>query len=590
MKDQTTRYYEFGPFRLDAAERQLSRGGARLPLTPKAFELLLALLENGGRVVSKDALLRKVWPDRCVEEANITQVVFVLRKLLGTDDGGRQYIETVPTRGYRFASRVTEVADASGNASEAGGRPGAAVGDGRHVTSIAVLPLANEGGEADLEYLCDGITETLINALSRLPHLKVMARSTVFRHRGTGADVRQIGRALDVQAVLIGRVLRSGGRLVISAEMVDAGDGSHVWGGRFVHPRADVLALVEEVAGEIVAGLRPKLTRGERMTLARRYTEDVEAYHLFMKGRYLWNKRSTKDILQAVEYFEQAARLDPNYAPAYVGLADSYSLLRTRAGLAPLAASPRIKLLLQKALELDETLAEAHASMGYFMTSFEWDWRGAEGEFRRAIELNPNCVTAHHWYSLYLRALGRSDEALAEIQSAQRLDPLSPIISGGVGMAYYFARQYERALAALRAALELDPNFPGLLGNLGQVYLQMGLHAEALTEHLRLTSVYDDHEAWTLLGFSYASTGQKGKATKILERLLAASRRGYIPPFYLALLYIGLGETDAAFYWLDRAYQSRDGDLTTIKVDPRMDGLMPDPRFTRLLRKLGLDA
>lgn len=590
MEDQTTRYYEFGPFRLDAAERQLSRGGERLPLTPKAYELLLALLENSGRVTAKDALMRRVWPDRCVEEANITQIVFLLRKLLGVDDSGRQYIETVPTRGYRFAARVTEVADVGVDVSESRPGPGAARRDGRHITSIAVLPLANEGGQTDHEYLCDGITETLINALSRLPHLKVMARSTVFRHRRSGADVRQIGRALDVQAVLIGRVLRVGGELVISVEMVDAGDGSYVWGARFVRPEANVIALVEEVAGEIVAGLRPKLTRDERITLARRYTEDAEAYNLFMKGRYLWNKRSTKEISQAVEYFEQAVGLDPKYAPAYVGLADSYNLLKTRAGLAPRTASSRIKLLLQKALELDDTLAEAHASMGYFMTNFVWDWRGAEEEFRRAIELNPNCVTAHHWYSLYLRALGRNDEALAEIQSAQSLDPLSPTINGSVGMVYYFARQYERALAALRAALELNPNSPGLMGNLGMVYSQMGLHAEALTEHLRLTSVYDDPEAWTLLGFSYAAAGHQGEARRILERVLAASRRGYIPSFYLALLYIALGENEAAFDWLDRAHQSRDGDLFNIKADPRMDCLRSDPRFTRLLRKLGLDA
>lgn len=590
MKDQTTRYYEFGPFRLDAAERQLSRDGERLPLTPKAYELLLALLENSGRVIARDALMRKVWPDRCVEEANITQIVFVLRKLLGVDDGGRQYIETVPTRGYRFAARVTEVAFAGGDVSKSRTRPGVAGRDGRHLTSIAVLPLANEGGQAEHEYLCDGITETLINALSRLPHLKVMARSTVFRYRSSEADVRQVGRALDVQAVLIGRMLRVGGELVISVEMVDAGDGSHIWGARFVHPQANVIALVEEVAGEIVAGLRPRLTRDERITLARRYTEDAEAYHLFMKGRYLWNKRSTKEISQAVEYFEQAVGLDPNYAPAYVGLADSYNLLRTRAGLAPRKASARIKLLLQKALKLDDTLAEAHASMGYFMTNFLWDWRGAEEEFRRAIELNPNCVTAHHWYSLYLRALGRNDEALAEIQSAQSLDPLSPTINGSIGMAYYFARQYERALAALRAALELNPNSPGLLGNIGMVYLQMGLHAEALNEHLRLASVYDDPEAWTLLGFSYAAVGHQGEARRILERVLAASRRGYIPSFYIALLYVALGENDAAFDWLDRAHQSRDGDLFNLKADPRMDGLRSDPRFTRLLRKLGLDA
>lgn len=591
MSKHTPDCYEFGPFRMDRAERLLTREGAPVPLTPKAFEVLLTLVERSGHVVSKEALLARVWPDRYVEESNVTQLVFVLRKLLGPDGDGRHYIETVPTRGYRFNGHVKEAAAEEASAAWHERRfaaPQPSAWSGGPVRSIAVLPLANESGKPDLEYLCDGVTETLINALSHVPQLKVMARNTVFRYRGREADARQVGRALDVQSVLVGRVRLSDGHLVISAEVVDADDGSQVWGTRIVRDRANLIALVEEAASELASGLRLKLTRDESLELTRRYTADLEAYRLYLKGRYLWNKRSTKEIAQAVEYFEQAIGLNPDYAMAYVGLADSYNLLRTRSGLAPRAASPRIKLVLQKALELDETLAEAHASMGLYLTTFEWDWPGGEREFLRAIELNPNCVTAHHWYALNLRATGRTGESLDQIHRAQSLDPLSPAISAGTAAAYYIERQYERALVSCREALELNPNSPVLIGYLGMIYLQMGLREEALAEHLRLNSVWDDNEAATLLGFTCAAAGRAEEARRILERLLESSRRGYVPPFYIATLYAGLGDADAAFEWLERAYESRDGDLTFLKVDPRFDPLRPDPRFARLLERLGL--
>ena len=591
MSKHTPNCYEFGPFRLDHAERLLTREGAPVPVTPKAFEVLLTLVERSGHVVSKEALLARVWPDRYVDESNVTQLVFVLRKLLGPDGGGRHYIETVPMRGYRFNVRVKEVAavEAAAARHELCGvtQPPATLG-GDPVRSIAVLPLANESGKPDLEYLCDGITETLINALSHVPQLKVMARNTVFRYREREADARQVGRALDVQTVLVGRVRLSNGQLVISAEVGDAGDGSQVCGTRIVRDRANLIALVEEAASAIASGLRLKLSRDESLGLTRRYTADLEAYRLYLKGRYLWNKRSTKDIAQAVEYFEQAIGINPNYAMAFVGLADSYNLLRTRSGLAPRAASPRIKLVLQKALELDETLAEAHASMGLFLTTFEWDWLGGEREFLRAIDLNPNGVTAHYWYALNLRSLGRAGEALAELRIAQSLDPLSPNISANIAAIYYTERQFERALVTCRDALELNPNSPSHLAHVGLIYSLMGRHEEAVAEHTRLTSVWDDHEATMLLGYTYAAAGRAEEARVILERLLDLSQLNYIPQFYLALINVGLGEYDAAFERLERAYEDRDGDLTFIKIDPKMDPLREDPRFARLLERLGL--
>jgi TolB-like protein/Flp pilus assembly protein TadD len=591
MSKRTPNCYEFGPFRLDGAEQLLTREGAPVPLTPKAFEVLLTLVERSGHVVSKEALLARVWPDRYVEESNVTQIVFVLRKLLGPDGEGRHYIETVPTRGYRFNGRVREVAaeeEPAARREQRGAAQQPAARSGAPVRSIAVLPLANESGKPDLEYLCDGVTETLINALSHVPQLKVMARNTVFRYRGQEADARQVGRALDVQSVLVGRVRLSDGRLVISAEVVDADDGSQLWGTRIVRDRANLISLVEEAASEIASGLRLKLSRDESLELTRRYTADLEAYRLYLKGRYLWNKRSTKEIAQAVEYFEQAIGINPDYAMAYVGLADSYNLLRTRSGLAPRAASPRIKLVLQKALELDETLAEAHASMGLYLTTFEWDWGGGEREFLRAIELNPNYVPAHHWYALNLRAVGRAEEALEELRIAQGLDPLSPNISASIASIYYAGRQYERGLAACREALELNPNSPSHLAYVGMIYSDTGRHEEAVAVHTRLTAVWDDPEAWMLLGYSYAAAGRAAEAREILERLLDSSQRSYVPQFYLALIYVALGEYDAAFERLELAYEGRDGDLTFIKVDPKLDPLRPDPRFTRLLEKLGL--
>jgi len=591
MSKHTPNCYEFGPFRMDRAERLLTREGAPVPLTPKAFEVLLTLVERSGHVVSKEALLARVWPDRYVEESNVTQLVFVLRKLLGPDDDGHHYIETVPTRGYRFNGRVKEAhaeETAPARHERRAAAPQPAAWSGGPVRSIAVLPLANESGKPDLEYLCDGVTETLINALSHVPQLKVMARNTVFRYRGREADARQVGRALDVQSVLVGRVRLSDGHLVISAEVVDADDGSQVWGTRIVRDRANLIALVEEAASEIASGLRLKLTRDESLELTRRYTADLEAYRLYLKGRYLWNKRSTKEIAQAVEYFEQAIGINPNYAMAYVGLADCYNLLRTRSGLAPRAASPRIKLVLQKALELDETLAEAHASMGHYLTTFEWDWPGGEREFLRAIELNPNCVTAHHWYALNLRSLGRTAEAMNELRIALGLDPLSPNISASVAAIYYAERQYDRALASCRDALELNPASPSHLAYVGMIYSHTGRHEEAVAVHTRLTTVWDDPEAWMLLGYSYAAAGWAWEAREILGRLLDSSQRVYIPQFYLALIHVGLGEYDAAFERLERAYEGRDGDLAFVKFDPKMDPLRPDPRFTRLLERLGL--
>lgn len=593
MRDLRLRVYEFGPFRLDAAAGRLLRHGQEVPLSVKLFDILLTLVREHGRVVSKESLLARVWPHLAVEENNLTVRMSALRKVLGESPEGGGYIQTVPTRGYRFVAPVREVGDGREPPRGAALRERRAEGPSgageKAIDSLAVLPLVNVGGDPELAYLCDGVAESLINTLSSTPHLRVMARNTVFRYREQDADARQIGRGLDVRAVLVGRLLRRGRRLVVSVELVNAEDGAQLWGARFAHDYANLLALEEEIAREIMAGLRLKLTGAERTRLSKRYTEVAEAYQLFLKGRYLWNKRSSRHMREAVRYFEQAISLDPHYALAYVGLADTYNLLRTSGALPPHESIPAIRQLLQRALELDEELADAHATLGYIKVSYDWDWEGALSEFRRALELNPNCVTARQWHALYLRARGRFEEAIHEMQSAQRLDPLSPSTGAGLGATYYCARQYDRAVAALQGVLELAPDSTRALALLGLVYVEKEMHDEAIAAGLKLNALCDDAEASALLGFIYAMAGRAPDARRLLDRLTALAGHNYVEPSYFALVHIGLGQLDEAFGWLELASRSRDEDLIMSGVDPRLDRLRPDPRFARLLKLIGLD-
>lgn len=593
--DKRARYiYEFGAFRLNPPERLLRRGITPVSLTPKVFDTLVVLVLNSGHVVSKDDLMREIWPDTVVEEANLTQNIFTLRKVLGQQHQGSSYIETVPKRGYRFIANVKKVWDESGKdagehheshlvAEEQSGD------ESRVIRSLAVMPFANISADPNAEYLSDGITESIINNLSQLPELRVMTRSAVFRYKGREVDPQEAGREMGVRAVLTGRVFYLGNRLIIRIELIDVAAELQLWGEQYDREPLDIIAVQEEISRDISEKLRLRLTGRQKKLLTRRPTENTEAYHAYLKGRYYWNKRTAEGFNKGIEYFQQAIKEDANYALAYAGLADCYNLLNSYGVLPPKESAPLIKAAAEQALKIDDMLAEAHASLGHVKMMHDWDWPGAAKAFRRAVELNPNYATAHHWYALYLRALGQFEESLKEIRQAHRLDPLSLIINTVLGAHFYYARQYDKAIEQCRETLELEPNFHVAYGVIGEAYTQQGKYQEAIAELRKGISLAPGPEGLALLGHTHAVAGQRGEARKVLNRLKNLSRRRYIEPASIAIIYTGLAEKEQAFAWLEKACEHRNELLLMLKVDPRLDALRSDARFTQLLRRVGLD-
>ncbi len=458
------------------------------------------------------------------------------------------------------------------------------------IDSLAVLPFVNVSADANTEYLSDGITESIINNLSQLPNLRVMARSTVFRYKGKDADPQKVGQDLHVRAVLTGRLLERGDTLIVQAELVDASQGSQLWGGQYSHKLADLLALQEELSKDISEKLRLRLTGEEKKRLTKRYTENTEAYQLYLKGRYYWNKRTEEGFKKGVEYFQQAIEKDPNYALAYAGLADSYAIAGIP--LSPMSPSERMakaKAAALKALEIDDTIAAAHTSLAFIEHRFDWDWRGAEREFKRAIELNPNYATAHQWYAFFLATMGRMDEAIAEAKLAQQIDPLSLVMNSALGRVYHFARQYDRAIDQFRKTIEMDPNFASAHFDIAASYVEKRMYAEGIAEFQKGLAISGRNSIYFAdLGWAQARAGHIREAMKILNQLEESSRQSYVSPFSFALVYIGLGDKDRAFTWLEKEYEQRGNPVVFLKAEPLFDPLRSDPRFQDLLRRVGL--
>lgn len=489
---------------------------------------------------------------------------------------------------------ITESAKESGSISATAGRTLPASRRRRSrkaINSLAVLPLANASADATTEYLSDGITESIINSLSQLPSLRVMASSTVFHYKGQETDPLTLGRDLGVRAVLTGRVLQLGDTLVIRTELVDVADGAQLWGEQYHRKLTDILAVQDEISREISEKLRMKLTGEEKKRLTKRHTENAAAYQLYLKGRYYWNRRTEEGFKKAIDFFNQAIEEDSAYALAYAGLADCYALLGSDeyGALPAQEAMPKAKAAAVKALEIDDTLAEAHTSLAYVTWVYEWDTVGAEREYKRAIELNPNYATAHHWYAIsYLTALGRHQEALAEMKRAHELDPLSLIINSAVGWAFYFARQYDRAIEQYQKTLELDPNFSVARAKLAWAYEQKSMYEEATAELQQAVNLSRDRTWVASLGYTYAVSGKREETQKVVNKLKELSEQQHVPPYDIALIYAGLGDKDRAFEWLTRACEERSSWLVWLRVDPRFDSLHVDQRFTDLLRHVGL--
>ena len=456
----------------------------------------------------------------------------------------------------------------------------------KSIDSIAVLPLANETNDANTEYLTDGITEGIINQLSQLPKLKVMARSTAFRYKHSNLDAQSIGRELRVRAVLTGRLKQLGDRLRINVELVDSFDGSQLWGETYNRELADLIALQEEMSHEIAEKLRLKLTGAEKKKLRKQSTKSSEAYQLYLKGRYHWNKRTEESLKRAIGFFREAIENDPSFANAYAGLADCFVTMTTNIPLPPQELMPKAKAAAMRALELDDGLAEGSAALGAVRWWFDWDWNGAEEAYRRAIELNPNYATAHDGYAMMLSARGRYDDAIAQITKAADLDPLSLIIAVHAGWPHYFARNYDAAIRCFRKALELDERFIPADGWLGMALGQQGRFAEAIDAFSRALEVDRIPILLTMLAHTYAIAGDRAKALFYLDALQVEAKSRYVSPYDIAVIHAGLGETKAAIEHLQAALADRSAWMVFLNVDPRLDGLRDEPEFAQIAKAL----
>ncbi len=500
-----------------------------------------------------------------------------------TESGPAAVVERRPSRRVAVAALAAAGLAVAGLATywlTAGGKP---------INSLVVLPFVNVTADPNIEYLSEGIAESLIDSLSQLPKLRVIARTTAFRYKGRDVDPQKVGRDLGVRAVLTGRVAQRGDTLSIRADLVDAVEGSQLWGQQYNRRLADIFAIQEEIAREISEKLRLRLTGEEKQRLARRPTENTQAYEEYVRGRYYWNRRTPEALQKAIEHFQHAIDKDPAYALAYAGLADSYSVLPDYSRVLPMEAWQKARAAAEKALAIDDSLAEAHISLALLLHRANWDWDGAEREFRRALELNPGYATAHHWYAAFLAAVGRFDEALAEIRRAREVDPLSLPINTAVARLLYMARQYDPAIEEYRKTIEMDSNFPSAHTWIGAAYVQKGEHQQAIAELQRGFHLSEeDTYALGLLGYAHGRVGQKSEAFRILDTLKEQSKRQYVSPYALAAVYTGLGDKDQALAWLAKAYEERSAWLFYVKVEPWLDPLRSDPRFQDLLRRMRL--
>jgi TolB-like protein/Tfp pilus assembly protein PilF len=582
-------HFEFGFFYLDPGEGVLLHRGRPLPLTQKQIETLLVLIRHSGRLVKKEDLMDQVWSDACVEPANLTQTIFVLRKVLGQYEPLTHFIETVPRQGYRFVVPVkrieVEPERASGKSSDSAGADDAANHD--DFRSLAVLPFINATASADGDYLADGLTESIINQLSKLPRLRVVARASAFKYKGQTFDSQKVGKELNVLTVLTGRLVQLGDRLIIKVDLSDVAGGWHLWGEQYQRKLSDILAVQEEIAAEISNALSIKLTARERHELTKHYTDNLEAYHLYLKGRYHWNKYSHNGLKRALDFFQQAIELDPTYALAYAGMADCYYRL-SNTYMKPVQAMPRARAAALQALEIDDTLPEAHAALGLVKMLHDWDWPGAEQEFRRAIELNQNCSIAHQRLGLFFNLLGRADDAIAELRVAMKLDPLSAQIPQGLGIALLQLGQYDRAIEEMRTAVDLERNYHTTNYMLGWLHERKGELAEAVGFFEMVVATDDSPMYLAALGYAYAVYGLTDKARDVLDQLQKQSEERFVSQYSLAMVHAGLGEADRAFEYLELAYEERADMMAWLKIGPEWTGLRADPRFQSLQRRVGL--
>jgi TolB-like protein/DNA-binding winged helix-turn-helix (wHTH) protein/Tfp pilus assembly protein PilF len=608
------RAVRFGAFEADLVARELRRGGVRVRLQEQPFQVLARLLERPGEVVSREDLRSTLWPgDTFVDfDDGLNAAIRRLRDALGDDADRPRFVETLSRRGYRFVAPVNTPASppaqrrlSARDALLLAGALAALVmaafvlAERRPISSpatrtpvrLAVLPFANLSGDPEQEYFSDGLTEEMIARLGRLAStgLRVTARTSVMRYKGAAQGASQIGRELGVAYLLEGSVRREAGRVRISARLIDVSEETHLWTETYERDATGVLAIQNEVAERVARSLAMTLLPG---SVVRSITTNPPAYEAYLRGRQAWNRRTPASFEKALRYFQQAIALDPQYAAAHAGLADTYGLLcaYAYAVVPPREAMPRAREAARRAIALDETLAEAQASLGWVSFVYEWDWAAAESALRRAIALNPSYATGHLWYSRLLAARGRLDESLAEARLANELDPLSPMHGTRIGSHLYLARRFDEAVAAHRRTIELEPEFGVAHLELGLTHLARGAPEEASAALRRARELLGESTMpLAFLGRALAESGRQAEARQVLAELQALSRARFVPAFNIAVVQLGLGQRDAAVASLRRACEERFYSMVFLKVDPVFDAVRADPAFGELVRCVGLE-
>jgi TolB-like protein/Flp pilus assembly protein TadD len=572
--------YAFGPFRLEIAERRLLRNGAPVPLALKAFEVLLALVENRGRLLLKEDLLKRVWPDTFVEEANLAVAVSQIRKSLGDVQGGEhRYIETVRSIGYRFIVDVEEIDSAPEVRTTRA-----------PITTIAVLPLENLSPDPAQEYFVDGMTDELITKLARIKSLKVISRTSVMRYKDIRKRLPDIAAELGADAVVEGSVLRAGERVRINAQLIHASTDAHLWAASYEGELSDVLGLHSAVSRAIAREVHATLSTSEYQRLVSSASVNPQAYELYLKGRHFGNRRTTEGFTKAIELFDESIRLDQDFALPYAGLAEVYAVWY----YSPVPIAERFvkaRDAAMRALKLDDSLAEAHAVRAYLMHRFEWDWVGAEAEFQRALELNPGYAAAHQWYALFLISMGRFEEAIGEGRLVCSLDPLSSAALAALGRVFYFAHRLPEAIEQFRNALELNPNFSSVHMDLARGYALAGQSREAIQQaQLVLTKSGPNGSLLAELGYVYAKAGMRAEALTLLADIEKRLPSEHIAPAPMAYMFVALEDLDRAVDWFEIECRERGNFLPFINTDPWLEPLRSHPRFQRLLASLRFPA
>jgi TolB-like protein/DNA-binding winged helix-turn-helix (wHTH) protein/Flp pilus assembly protein TadD len=645
MVSKTKHFYEFGPFRVDPDHRQLLRENQPIPLQPKAFDILLALVENSERVVLKDDLMKMVWPGTFVEEANLAQNISVLRRTLGEAVGENRYIVTLPGRGYRFAGRVRLVDEGQSAVTDedtlvverhtrsqslidrvTAPSPTLALASGRRRVSrplavalmvgliaagyfvwcqyrsqcaanpqrimLAVMPFQNLTGDPDQEYFADGLTEEMITKLGRLHpgQLGVIARSSVMGYKREDKRLDQVGRELSVQYVLEGSFRRTADRLRITVQLIRVKDQSHLWAEDYDRQPQDILSVQDDVAAVVAREIQLRLTPQQRSELSSVRVVNPEAHEAYLKGRFYWNKRTQEGFRESIKYFETAIAKDPTYAQPYSGLADAYILLAGYGFDPEKDAMPKAREAALQALKIDDRMAEAYTSLGLIALQYEWKWAEAENNYKHAIELDPNYSVAHHWYGAgYLGAIaGRTDEVIAELRKAQQLDPMSLGVAADLAAWLCRANKFDEGMSRFQEILKVDPDFVQAHYGLSQAYELRGMYAQALAEVEKIRPQDATGYVTAQVGRIYAEQGKTREAHAIIDQLRRLAQQRYLDTGNIAVIYLALGEKDSAFLWLQKAYEQRSSQLDGLKTSWYYDSVRSDPRYAELVKRVGI--